>query len=261
MAVFSKKKLAETRGGGPFVSEILLKDGKYDLNKLVETINSDWEIKLPNGSVNETTNTLSCSIDGVSATVTLINAPIANDKAVKNAETNFRWEGAVEVAKAHKAHLQIVITTQNEALTKASTTLVKISSSALKQDIATGIQTVGTVFAPDFYVDFAEDFIKDDAFPIWNLVFFGLYSNDQGKTFSGYTNGMKVFNKDEIEIIDSEFSADEVVELLTDIANYSIEEDVTLLDGETIGFTEDQKLPITKSQGIALPFETMKIKF
>ncbi len=34
-----------------------------------------------------------------------------------------------------------------------------------------------------------------------------------------------------------------------DIASYVLEQDVTLRDGETIGFSEGQKLPITRSAG------------
>lgn len=48
---------------------------------------------------------------------------------------------------------------------------------------------------------------------------------------------------------------------LWDIANYVITEDVVLRDGETIGFSEEQKLPITRSKGVAVEGDSLKIKF
>jgi hypothetical protein len=40
-----------------------------------------------------------------------------------------------------------------------------------------------------------------------------------------------------------------------------LECDVVLNDGETIGFSEEQKLQITVSPGIALPGDTIKIEY
>jgi hypothetical protein len=45
------------------------------------------------------------------------------------------------------------------------------------------------------------------------------------------------------------------------LASYVLEYDVTLKNGETIGFSEDEKLPITLSNGIALDGETLKIQY
>nr|WP_304430429.1 DUF4261 domain-containing protein [uncultured Acetatifactor sp.] len=36
---------------------------------------------------------------------------------------------------------------------------------------------------------------------------------------------------------------------------------MVLHDGETIGFSEDQKLPITKSGGVAVEGDSLKIEF
>lgn len=39
------------------------------------------------------------------------------------------------------------------------------------------------------------------------------------------------------------------------------EQDVILRDGETIGFTAEQKLPISRSQGVYVGGESLKIEF
>ena len=61
--------------------------------------------------------------------------------------------------------------------------------------------------------------------------------------------------------LDSAYSPGELLEFMTDVAAYVIESDVVLRDGETIGFSEEQKLPITKSPSAVLDGETVKIKF
>ncbi len=43
------------------------------------------------------------------------------------------------------------------------------------------------------------------------------------------------------------------------ICEYVIVEDIELKDGETIGFSEDQKLPIKLSKGVSVPGDTLKI--
>lgn len=144
---------------------------------------------------------------------------------------------------------------------EAGTLLVKLGAACLKQQHATAINTAGTVMEPKFYKGYAKDAIADGMFPILDLVFFGIYSNDNGKTISGYTFGLQNFNKDEIEVLDSHHSASEIFGFLIDIASYVVESDAILKDGETIGFSEEQKLPITKSKSRVLDFDTLKIGF
>ncbi|MEI3296560.1 MAG: DUF4261 domain-containing protein [Dysosmobacter welbionis] len=45
------------------------------------------------------------------------------------------------------------------------------------------------------------------------------------------------------------------------LASYVLEEDVTFHDGETIGFTEGQYLPISRSAGVWHDGMTLKISY
>ncbi|WP_050697365.1 DUF4261 domain-containing protein [Anaeromassilibacillus senegalensis] len=251
----------EHREGGPFVSFILLNSVAFDMEKLLSDLKNDWGIDVADDDLTWENDTVVCTIDGMTATVSLMPAPVPNEEAVENARTNFRWPEAVSVAEAHRAHLLVAVLPQGQSLAQAGIVMVKLGSSCLKQKNATAINTLGSVLAPDFYIDFAEGYLNNSLFPIMNLVFFGLYSRDKGKTVCAYTYGMHCFCKDEIEILDSPHPAQEVMELLTGIASYVIEEDVLLQDGETIGFSEEQKLPIQKSEGQALDGKTLKIGF
>ena len=75
-----------------------------------------------------------------------------------------------------------------------------------------------------------------------------------------YTYGLRKFGKEEIEVY-ADADLNEGRDFLFDIVAYVLECDVVLNDGETIGFSEEQKLQITVSPGIALPGDTIKIEY
>ena len=52
----------------------------------------------------------------------------------------------------------------------------------------------------------------------------------------------------------------ELRDLLASLASYVLACDVTLQDGETIGFSADDKQTITRSPGVSLPEEQMTLK-
>ena len=253
-----------TKNKGSFLSFVLLDEPVFSLEQLVSDLKEDWNIDIKKDDKAEMdleNVTAVFSVDNMLATIGLIPAPVPDDEAVHNAETNFRWKEAVEVTKSHRAHLVVAVLSQDKPMIEAGTLLVKLGAACLKQQHAIAINTAGTVMEPNVYKEYAKDAIADGMFPILDLVFFGIYSNDNGKTISGYTFGLQIFNKDEIEVLDSQHSASEVFEFLIDIASYVVESDAILKDGETIGFSEEQKLPITKSKSRVLDFDTLKIGF
>ena len=76
-----------------------------------------------------------------------------------------------------------------------------------------------------------------------------------------YTVGLANFGYDEIEILESAATPQQLRDFLTSISLYVIQDNVVLRDGETIGFTADEKLPITKSKGVAVEGESLKIGY
>lgn len=248
--------------GGLFAASVLLSEAKFSFEQFVSDLKADWDITLDSEDTAHDRDTMVIHVDGMMAAVSLFPAPVPNGEAESNARTNYRWPDAVKAAQKHKAHLFIAMLPQGQPFAEAGIALVRLCASALGQETAVAVNTAGTVFAPDFYIDYARLYLDNDMYPVMNLVFFGLYSNDGGKTLCSYTYGLKPsFGKDEIEVLDSAYSPGELLEFMTDVAAYVIESDVVLRDGETIGFSEEQKLPITKSPSAVLDGETVKIGF
>ncbi|MBF1152503.1 MAG: DUF4261 domain-containing protein, partial [[Eubacterium] sulci] len=78
---------------------------------------------------------------------------------------------------------------------------------------------------------------------------------------NAYTYGMEAFGKKEMEIIDSSQNPEDVYYFLQGVADYVITSDVILQDGETIGFSAEQKISITHSKAIAVDGVSVKLAF
>lgn len=268
MGLFSKKKEKEKPeeiqeehdNTGSFAGFVLLDEPVLDMEVLENQLSKDWGFEFSEENTSRQEQTLVTEIKGMTVAISLMPAPVPNDEAVENAKTNFRWPEAVEVTQKHKAHILVAILRGKQQVLTAGKLFVMICSSCLKMPHAIAMNTLGTVFQPEFYMAAAKSAFEEEELPLLNLVFFGIYSND-GTSFSGYTYGMDILGKKNIEIIDSKNNPNDVFEFLFDITSYVLESDVTLKDGETIGFTAEQKLPIALSAGVVLDEPTLKIGF
>ena len=151
----------------------------------------------------------------------------------------------------------VAVLGEEEKLLERGKLFTKAMAVCCKQKYATGVYTSGVVFEPRFYEGFA-DMLKEDELPIFNWIWFGLYRSEGG--LNGYTYGMDVFGKDEMEVLNANAEPGDLRDFLASLASYVLACDVTLKDGETIGFSADDKHTITRSPGISLPEEQMTLK-
>jgi len=243
-----------------FVGFVLLDEVRFDAEKYVKDLKDDWNLDY-DFEITQEDNTIIADYNGMIMTASLMPAPIPDNEAVEQAKTNYRWEKAVEAAEKHKAHLLVsVINSGDVDNIEGAKHYVKLLANATKQEGCLGINILGTVIHPQMYYDFAKLYDENDDFPIENIVYIGLYG-DENNTVSGYTYGLEQFGKKELEIIKSLEEAEEVYNFLASISDYIITSDVVLNDGETIGFSEEQKIQISVSKGIALDGETIKLGF
>ena len=243
-----------------FVGFVLLDEVRFDAEKYVKDLKDDWNLDY-DFEITQEDNTIIADYNGMIMTASLMPAPIPDNEAVEQAKTNYRWEKAVEAAEKHKAHLLVSVINRGDMDNiEGAKHYVKLLANATKQEGCLGINILGTVIHPQMYYDFAKLYDENDDFPIENIVYIGLYG-DENNTVSGYTYGLEQFGKKELEIIKSLEEAEEVYNFLASISDYIITSDVVLNDGETIGFSEEQKIQISVSKGIALDGETIKLGF
>lgn len=250
----------EGRKTGPFAGFVLLATPQWDEEQFKRDLREDWGIFFPEEEGKAVTGggCLAFDVDGMTAAVGLMPAPVPHGEAEQNAANNYQWPQAVETAKAHQGHLAVAVMGGSHGVLDRGRLWVKLTAACLKQANATGVYACGTVFQPAFYLAVAQG-MKEGGLPLLDWVYMGLYRTERG--MSGYTYGMNAFGKDEMEVLDTKAQPEELLNFLCGLCYYVLEEDVTLRDGETIGFSAGQKLAITRSEARALEGMTLEIQY
>ena len=249
----------ETDCKGSFAGSVLLSKAEWDKEQLIRDLREEWGIvdEEPDDGDEDDENSddaVVMRIGNMMLIATLFHGHIPDNEAEINAENNYMWPEAIEAAKAHKAHIMVAVLGEEEKLLERGKLFTKALAVCCKQKYATGIYTSGVVFEPRFYEGLA-DMMKEDELPIFNWVWFGLYRREGG--LNGYTYGMDVFGKEEMEVLNTDAEPEELRDFLASLASYVLACDVTLQDGETIGFSADDKHTITRSPGVSLPDSQM----
>lgn len=260
MNTIEKEAQIERTETGSFVGFVLLKEAGWDKEQFKQDFRSIWGADIsgeePTVPDSDGSGDLVFSMEGMIAAVSLMPAPVPNREAEENAAYNYLWPQAADSARAHKAHLLVAVLGQDTPLLERGKLFVKLMSACCKQPNVLGVYTSGTVFQPEFYQGFSEVML-DGELPVFNWIWFGLSQNERG--VSAYTYGLDVFGKDEIEVLDADVQPGVLRDFMSCVAAYVLEGDVVLKDGETIGFTEDQHLSITRSPGVYRPGMTLKL--
>lgn len=243
----------------PFLGFVLLATPEWDVENYRQTLKDDWDIDCTIESREDGSFALGFHVEGV-AVAMLIEAPVPDHEAEYNAQSNFmKPKEAMEAARKHTAHIVVSVMHNNQRdLKKRGELFAKIVSTCLKAPNALGVYANGTVMLPDYYLAVAED-MKNGTFPLLDLVFVGICQSEKG--ISGYTRGLRCFGHEELEIVDSAQSPSDIHMMLINVVDYIVNGNAILCDGQTLGYTADQKLPITKSAGVNMEGETLKIGF
>lgn len=256
----------EEEGGasGIFNGFVLLNTHECDLEQIKANLQQDWGIVCPpadeeDASSEENEGTIVFEADGFTLALSFVDAPIPDREAEHFAQANYLWKEAAQITSTHVSQIILAVFTRSGSSLDSAKLFTKLAASCLKLPNAIGIYTAGTVFQPEMYIEMTEIMKEENILPLLNLVHFGLVGTETGS--GAYTYGLRAFGKDEIEIIDSQATPSELRDFLINITDYVLEYNVTLRDGETIGFSEEQKLPITRSEGIYVDGDSVKIKF
>ncbi len=246
--------------GSAFLAFVLLESPAWDPDRFRQDLRDLYGIPcLTEAEEDEDGgSTLTFEVDGMLAAVSLYPFPVPHGEAEENAAHNYLWQEAVETAARHQGQLLVTVLPREQAHRAAAMLQVKLVSAACRQRGVLGIYANGTVYQPEFYLNAAQP-MEDGDLPLLDLVWMGLYRRESG--LCGYTDGLRSFGKDEIEVLDAQAEPGDLHSFLLDLSSYVLEEDVTFHDGETVGFTEGQYLPISRSAGVWHGGMTLKIPY
>ena len=248
-----EKKQGEGEGN-VLAGFVLYKDANIDWPRFKKLLKEDWDIEFED-EVKD--GALVFSVEDMMVECSLMPNPVPNDEAVDAARRNILWKDGAECVKKHGAHVMMAVMNKFDPLDQQEL-FAKVASCLLKLKNAIGIYKAPTVYEKDFYINFAKSIAEGET-PMPIYVYVGMYKENDG--ICAFTSGLRYFGKEEIEVLNSSYEPNDVLSFMYTICEYVVIEDIELKDGETIGFTEDQKLPISISKGVSVPGDTVKIGF
>lgn len=254
-----RKKNAET-----FHGFILIEEEKWEVDLFESNFEKEWGIALkeePDDASEEKKEEHDkvriYMVDSMRVILGFMDMPVPNEEAEYNARMNYMWKDGVEEVKKHKAHIILSILGGDNVFARGNL-FTKVATTLCRMENTLGFYANGVVYEPKMYAAFS-DMMKDGTMPIFNMVWFGLGRDEDG--VCAYTRGMRQFGKDEMEILGSKQLPSELRDFLINIAGYVLEGDVLLHDGETIGVSNEQRCKITKSPGVFMEGESLKIEW
>ncbi|HTJ53213.1 MAG TPA: hypothetical protein VL443_27350, partial [Cyclobacteriaceae bacterium] len=193
---------------------VLLNDSqKIDFKRITEELKNKYELNITDQNYDDEKGVGVIGLKNSQIGIALINLPIPGDELEFPSQISYLWPEAKDLTPKHKAHIIISVTSPDDSKLSMFKTFTKAASSILANTNSLGIylgnQTL--VLPTDFYIEGAKS-MTDDDLPLMNWIYFGL-REEKGR-HSGYTYGLKEFGFNEIEILNSSYSIEEVQEML-----------------------------------------------
>ncbi|MDE6314829.1 MAG: DUF4261 domain-containing protein [Lachnospiraceae bacterium] len=236
---------------------LLLKEAEYDLSRLQKEIGEEFEIDMEEcGKLED--GTLIFELEKNTVVISLMEFPVPEGEAEHFAEANIFWKDAVKIAKEHQAHLIVMVMSNEGEPIEAAYYFTHIVDICMHQENVSAIYTTGTVLEPSYWHKGTE-MLRKGEMPISLWVYVGIIRNEKGN--SGYTYGMKEFGYEDMEVIDSSKKLEDIYDFLYNVCIYVLKSDMRFRDGETVSFNSDNMLKITKSQGVYVDGDTLKIEY
>lgn len=232
----------------------LLSSETLDWQSWITHLHKEAEIVIENQPNEEN---IVFEVEGMQVVVAHMPAPIPNREVEECCQYNLLWPEAEQVVATHRSHVIVSVSGAPNPIA-GHLLFTQVISSMMQLDDALAFYMQPMVISAESYVESAQ-MLKDEELPVQLWVFIGLYQDEQGRC--SYTRGLQHFGKYEIEVIHSEHPLSDVFEFTMMIVDYLISYDVTLQHGETIGFSEEQRLSLTLSQGVAVEEESIKIGY
>jgi len=221
----------------------------YVLDKVIEDLRVYWELDVTDIEGDDELATFKVGDELVA--ISMMPVPIPNSEFESMYSYSYLWKNVENETKEHTNHVIVSI---------LSSDIPMVNSSILRtSEDAIGIyQGSATLLLPkELYIAFSE-LLLSDMLPVQLWVYIGIIYNNERT--SVYSYGMQEFDKSEIEILETVMSNREVYDLFINILNYVLAYDVTLKHGETIGFSEDEKIKIIESEAVYVDGNSLKLE-
>jgi len=256
---WKKKKVGKTQDSKIILGMVLLQDvNTFD----IDTFRNDFSnfygdnIQEPTGD----NSSFVFTVAGEMIAIAYMPVPIPSGDIQGTAQYAYNWETALEDTDKHKSHLIVSLMQGGQDQIKRFKIFTKVIYSLLRTTNSIGVYkgNQSLLIPKKDYLSEAE-LMSDDYLPLNLWIYFGLRTTDKGK--SGYTYGLKEFNKTEMEVLNSPKSLEDIRGFLFNITHYVLDYDVTFKDGQTCGLSEEERISISISKGKFVDGDTLKLAY
>jgi hypothetical protein len=254
-----KKKTDKSQDSKIILGMVMLHDkSSFDVNSFLNDFKSFYGYNIKESTGDH--NAYAFSVDAELVGVAYMDVPIPSGDIKSTAQYSYNWQTALEDTKDHSSHLIVSLMQGGTDHIKRFKIFTQVLCSLLRTTNAIGIykENQSLLIPKDDYLNEAAA-MNDEYLPLNLWIYFGLRVTEYGN--SGYTYGLKEFNKTEMEIIRSSKSLEELREFLFNISHYVLEYDITFQDGQTVGSSEEEKIAISVSKGQFVEGDTFKLAY
>lgn len=228
--------------------------GSYEIKKVIDDLISVWDIEVTN--IEGDDQVTSFDIEEETIAIASMPVPIPFDDIEGTAKYAYNWPKAAEELKDHTGHAIVSMMGGKSSTLNRFRIMTKVLHAILVTSDAVGIYK-GSQSLLILRLQYIKEVEQNDT-PISLWVYIGLRKN-QNKN-SAYTYGLKEFGKQELEVVDSFLSMEDLYNFLANVAHYIISNNVTLKNGETIGSTVNEKITIKASKGVFVDGVSLKLE-
>lgn len=249
---------------------VLLNSLEFEIDMFISLFQKDWNIEIKNVEFKCEKNgmkNLSFWIDNLEFVCNMIPFPYPDNQAVEDSRFNHFWCNVENEVSKHKAFI-IVTVFSNECLNQIETCVrfTKICNTLmlLPNTCAMYMSKQHLIIEPKEYrktinvIKAAESHGKV-FLPTQNWIRIGLSKAKNG--YSAYTDGLREFNKSELEIINKNIELKDLYEILDSIIFNMFSNNMNIENGDIIHLDKGVEAIVKKSNGVFSEGETLKIIF
>ena len=233
--------------------QILFNTAAFPWEKLKNILKKEWDITVT--EKNEE-NTLLFSIDNMLAACTFFPYQMSVPDYNSDPEFSQLWENNSCLTKDYKSFISITVTNGKSCIERHKL-FTKIASSICTLNSALAVFSPSSIIPGEDYRSLAQE-IKYNKLPIFLWVNFGFKM--EGDRISAYTNGLCNFNKNDVEILYSKKSFENIFDFL-----FSLSEEIIKYESDMKTFLSYIKLrrrfAFRFSSGAYIKGKTLKISY
>ncbi|NLX94977.1 MAG: DUF4261 domain-containing protein [Rhodopirellula sp.] len=178
------------------------------------------------------------------AAISLMDAPIPWADLERPCATAWYWPEAEASMRDHRAHVLVVVLSDSPDRVATALFLTSLVAAVAECSEANGVCWVPAtlVHSPEAFIDSCQEMSKE-YLPLYLWVSFAIQQHHDG-SYCVFTTGLAEFGLMEIEVHGSYKDPEFLMDRVFNIAHYLLDNGPVLEDGETIGLSDDEEIPV-----------------